>query len=99
MKLIISTIKEIKAKFPSIRVVNNTNKRGDKFIALIGINHIYSEMQLQADDLFSKLLSGVSSVEDVEASFTSPSDNKEKPGVGLLYIGKSTEVNLDDLSL
>tara|TARA_Y100001938_G_C7971048_1_gene369349 strand:- start:184 stop:483 length:300 start_codon:yes stop_codon:yes gene_type:complete len=99
MNKIIKAIKAIKSQFKTIRVVNNTNKNGDKFIALIGINNIFSEMQLKSDDLFADLYTAVSEYDGVEASFTSPSENTQKPGTGLLYIGKSTDVNIDDLSL
>tara|TARA_Y100000004_G_C8902686_1_gene407176 strand:- start:371 stop:676 length:306 start_codon:yes stop_codon:yes gene_type:complete len=101
MDKIIKAIKAIKSSkpFKTIRLVNKANKNGDKFIALIGINHIFSEMQLKSDDLFADLYKAVSELDGVEASFTSPSENTQKPGTGLLYIGKSVDVNVDDLSL
>lgn len=101
MNEIIKAIKAIMLSkpFKTIRLVNKANKNGDKFIALIGINHIFSEMQLKNDALFADLYTAVSELDGVEASFTSPSENTQKPGTGLLYIGKSVSIDADDLSL
>ena len=101
MDKIIKALKTIKESFPGLRIINPEDKNGNSCIVVLGIHNAFTEAMLLASHPgWQDLYTSVESHGDgVSVSFTDPQSSAKQDGKGLLYIGKITETNLDELTV
>ena len=101
MDKIIKALKTIKETFPALRIINPKDKNGNSCIVVLGIQNAFTEAMLLAQHpAWQELYTSVEShCDGVSVSFTDPQSSAKQDGKGLLYIGKLTETNLDELTV
>ena len=96
MNKIINAVKAMLKAFPSLSVLNNKDKNGNKCIVVMGLQ-AYNKQAL-APEIQSLISLVESHGEDYKAIYPPP--HKSTSDTGILFLGKSTskETDVDSLS-
>ena len=95
MKAIINAVKAMLKAFPSLSVLNNKDKHGNKCIVVLGLE-AYNKQALAPQ--VQALISAVEAYDaDYKAIYTPPQNSTSDTGV--LFLGKSTSKDIDVDSL